>query len=158
MALEPRPDPLDRALQAARDEENDGWIELSQSIMSRVRSTVTPSQPVLAWTTAGLPTHDETGSRTWVSSRILTAALRRHLQQPTFAPVAINLVVDDERLTGVEVSLATSYGVDLVALADAVRVSVHAELVGILGPDPDFRAADIAVHISDVVVGNPNLV
>ena len=158
MALEPGPDPLDRALQAARAEEPDGWNDLSRSIMSRVRSVVTPSYPVLAYSDRGDVSHDDAGSRTRVSSRILNRTLRNLLQQPTVAPVAIDLDVVDERLQGVSLSLVCSYGVDLVALGESVRGEVLAELVEVLGPDPDFTAADIHVHITDVVVGTPNLV
>ncbi|MEJ7756904.1 MAG: hypothetical protein WKF83_11835 [Nocardioidaceae bacterium] len=45
MALEPTPDPLDRAPRAARGAEQQptGWIELSGSVMSRVRGLVTPT-------------------------------------------------------------------------------------------------------------------
>lgn len=158
MALEPGPDPLDRALEAARAEEPDGWNDLSQSIMSRVRSVVTPSYPVLAYSNRGEVNHDDAGSRTRVSSRIINRSLRTLLQQPTVAPVGIDLEVADERLEGVSLSLVCSYGVDLVALGDAVRAEVLAELVAVLGPDPDFTVANIHVHIKDVVVGDPNLV
>ena len=158
MALEPGPDPLDRARRAAREEEPDGWIDLSQSIMSRVRSVVTPTVPVLAFSTTGETTHDDAGSQTRVSSRILNNALRRLLQQPTVAPVAIDLTIVAERLEAVSLSLVCSYGVDLIALADAVREAAYAEIVSVLGPDPDFSPGHIDVRISDVVIGDPNLV
>lgn len=158
MALEPTPDPLDRALEAARHEEPQGWIELSASIMSRVRRTIAPSEPILAFNQAGLAEHDETGSRTWVSARIVTAAIRRALDLPTVAPDGIDLVIEEERLRRVELSLVAAYGVDLPALAEVARDRVHEAVVGLLGPDPEFSAASIDVHISDVVVGDPHVV
>lgn len=159
MAIEPTTDPLERARQAARDEQPEGWIELSESVMSRVRALVTPSEPILAFTNTGNADHDRVGSKTRVSARIVTAALRRVLQQPTHAPEDIDLEILDERLGHINIKLVCSYDVDLVALAETVRNRVHHEVVSsILGPDPEFTPTTISIDIVDVVVGNPNFV
>ncbi|KRF00805.1 hypothetical protein ASG88_10255 [Nocardioides sp. Soil777] len=158
MAIEPRPDPLDRAREAARHDEPAGWIELSGSIMSRVRATVAPSEPILAFGHDGATERDDAGSRTWVSARILTTALRRALREPTLAPEAIDLVIEDERLRRVEVTLVCSYGIDLRAQAEVARDEVHAVVLGILGPDPEFTRGSIDIVVSDVVVGDPHVV
>ncbi len=159
MALEPTPDPLERARRAAREEQPEGWIELSESIMSRVRSLVTPSDPILAFTDAGNSTRDTEGSRTYVSARVVTSALRRLLQrEPTHAPDGIRLQVEDDLLTGIQLTLVCSYGVDLVALATAVRQDVLGEIARLIGPNPNLGPATISIEITDIVEGDPNLV
>ncbi len=159
MALEPTSDPLDRALQAAREETPEGWVELSQSVMSRVRGLVAPSDPVLAFGAEGSDTHDATGSRTFVSTRVIAASLRRLLQgAPTHAPERIDLEVVDDRLVAVELTFVCSYGVDLRALAGRLRDDVLTELTSLIGPDPELGPAMIDIEIADVVDGDPNLV
>ncbi len=158
MALEPHGDPLDRARLAARQEQPEGWIEVSASVMARVRAHVTPSEPLLAFAESGASDRDGVGSRTFVSERVVSAAIRRVLQRPTHAPEDIDLLVVDGRLTHVTLALVCAYGVDLVALADLVRSQVHAEVVGILGPDPEFGPGSVSIDVVDVVLGDPNLV
>lgn len=159
MALEPTPDPLDRATRAAREEDPEGWIELSASIMSRVRSLVTPSDPILTFTDAGSSARDDQGSRTYVSTRIVSSALRRLLQrEATHAPDGIRLHIEDDRLTGIDLTLVCSYGVDLVALATTVRSDALTEITRLIGPAPDLEPAAITIEIIDVVEGDPNLV
>lgn len=158
MALEPTPEPLDRARRAAREEQPEGWIELSESIMSQVRSLVTPSDPILAFTGAG-SARDAEGSRTYVSARVVTSALRRLLQrEPTHAPDGIRLHVQDDRLTAIDLNLVCAYGVDLVALADSVRHDVLVEVERLIGPDPSLGPAAVSIDITDVVEGDPNLI
>lgn len=159
MAVEPTPDPLDRALRAARDEQPEGWIELSQSIMSRVRSLGMPSDPVLAFFDSGTAIRDVEGSRTFVSARVITNALRSLLQaHPSHAPQGIRLNVEDERLTGIEIKLVGSYGVDLKALADSIRSEILIELELLMGPDPDLGIGAIGIEFVDIVEGDPNLI
>lgn len=157
--LQETPDPLlDRVRQVARDEEPEGWVEVAASVMTRVRDVVVPAEPVLAFSSAGRAEQDDAGSTTHVSSRIVQAALRRVLRRPTHAPERIDLTITDGRLVLVELRLVCSYGLDLVALADTVRGQVHDELIDLLGPDPAFTRAAVAVDIVDVVLGNPHLV
>lgn len=158
MALEPTPDPLDRAARAARREVDEGWPETSASIMARVRSVVTMAEPVRVFTGYDPTSGGTDDSRTFLSTRVVTASLRRLLRGPTHVMGALDLTVEDHRLLAVAVSLICSYGIDLVGLADGVRADVAAELVALLGADPDFGPADITVVIADVVVGDPNLV
>lgn len=158
MALEPTPDPLARAIGAARQETPEGWIEISESIMSRIVGMVRPSEPVLAFAADGAAEHDADGSRTFVSARVIVDVVRRLLQsEPTHAPDGIRLHVDDGRLTGIDLSLVCAYGPDLVALADDVRRRVLAEVRALLGTDPAFTEASVAIDITDVVEGDPNL-
>lgn len=152
MAIEPT-DPLERARDLVRDTEppSESWEELSSSIMTKVREMVRPSYPILVSVDAE--------DRTYVSSRVVLTTLRRMLQgQPTHAPTDIAVDVDDERLLGVRIGLAGSYGVDLVALADRVRGQVAAVLVELLGLPEDGAAGLVDITIEDVVEGDPNLV
>lgn len=156
MAVEPAPDPLERAVRAARADQPPGWIELSASIMSHVRSVVTPAQPILAFTDQGESIRDEHNSRTFVSARVVTAALRRLLQRPTHAPSAIDLTVESDRLTGIHVELVCTYQVDLVELGNQVRVDALEQIGALLGNDPVFDLTHVRVTVIDVVVGDPN--
>jgi uncharacterized alkaline shock family protein YloU len=155
MALEP--DPLDRAIGAARAETPEGWVELSQSVLERVRDLTLPGDPVVVRDAAGRLVHDEEGSRTFVSTRVLVRALRVLLRsEPTHVADGIRLDVEDGVLTGVDLSLVAAYGVDLRALADDVRGHVVAELVALLGPGA-LTPAEVDVSFTDVVDGDPRL-
>lgn len=160
MALEPTTsDPLDRALQAAREETPEGWVEISQSVMSRVRALISPSKPVLTFTEGGDETRDSDGSRTYVSSRVVVAVLRRLLQgSTTHAPDRIDLDVDDARLVGVRVAVVGTYGIDLRALAATMHAEILEQLHELLGPDPAWGPSLLEIEITDVVAGDPNRV
>ncbi|MDF9714750.1 hypothetical protein INN71_01820 [Nocardioides sp. ChNu-153] len=161
MALEPV-DPFVRATETARSERPEppgGWVELSASVMARVRSSVLPSEPLLTFAADGRPDQDAAGSRTYVSERVVRTALRELLQSsPSHAPEGLRLLVDDGRLTGVEIDLVAAYGTVLPALGDAVRAQVLDLLRGLLGPDPDLGPDDVVVAVTDVAVGDPRLV
>ena len=157
MALEPE-DPLSRAVEAARRTEPE-WVEVQSSILRRVRASLGPSEPVLVHAADGSAEQDDSGSRTYVSTRVLRRELRRLLQsRPTHAPDRIELDLEDQRLRGVTVRLVAAYGVALPALAEEVRSELVALLRELLGPDPAFSGADVAVEFSDVVDGDPNRV
>ena len=142
---------LERAARAARDERPEGWVALSESIMTRVRATVMPAHPVLVRT-------DPDGSRTYLSTRVLSAGLRELLQrEPTHAPDGIRFHLDDDRLVGVDLALVVAYGVDVAALASRVRQDVVAELVELVGTT-SMSSADVAIDVVDVVVGDPRVV
>ncbi|MGH3349721.1 MAG: hypothetical protein ACRDPS_03565 [Nocardioides sp.] len=155
MALDPSP--LGRAVRAARAEEPAGWVDLAGSIMSRVRAIVVPSEPILTFTEQGTPARDEQGSATYVSARVVIAALRRLLQEhPTHAPETIDLHVDDSRLTGVDIRLVARYGIELHPLADTLRPQILDIVRGLLGPDPDVDLSTIEIEYVDVTRGDPN--
>lgn len=155
MALDPSP--LDRAVRAARADEPAGWVDLAESIMSRVRRVVVPSEPILTFTAQGTPSRDAEGSETFVSARVITSALRRLLQEhPTHAPESIELHVEDSRLTRIDIRLVARYGVELHPLADTLRPQVYAIVTGLLGPAPDIDPSTIEIEYVDVTRGDPN--
>ncbi len=154
------PDVLARAVEEARREPFDdtpqGWVELSDTIMSRVRGLVRPGDPILVHAAGGGPDQDDHGSRTYVSTRVVVDALRRALMaEPTHAPARIDLSLTDSRLRAVEIGLVATYGVELRPLADQVRVVVLDTLRALLGPDPELDGSAISVEVVDVVVGDP---
>ncbi|GAB3074911.1 hypothetical protein [Nocardioides zeae] len=156
-------DPLGLAVDAVRQEAAEGapegWSEVAASVRGRLRSVLDPAVPILVHDARGRLDHDAEGSRTWVTDRVVKAALRRALQpSATHAPSALRLVVDEDRLRGVELDLVAAYGVELRPLADAVRAVVLEELRDLLGPDPAFGPADVAITFVDVVPGDPRLV
>lgn len=156
MALDPSP--LGRAIRAARAEEPPGWVDLAGSIMSRVRAIVIPSEPILTVTEQGTPARDEQGSQTYVSARVVTAALRRLLQEhPTHAPDTIDLRLDDDsRLTGISIRLVARYGVELHPLADTLRPQILEIVRDLLGPASGIDLSAIEIEYVDVTRGDPN--
>jgi uncharacterized alkaline shock family protein YloU len=166
MAVEPAvPEVLARATAAAREEEPfastpQGWVEISDSIMTRVRGLKRPGEPLRVWapgSTDGSP--DDRGSTTYLSSRIVVDELRRLLtRDDTHAPERIDLQVEGKRLLGVELALVASYGVPLRQLADQVRADVLDALHSLLGPDPALDASSVGVGFTDLVDGDPRTV
>lgn len=156
MALEPpapdlTSDPLGRALAAARADQPEDWVALSDAVMRRVREVVTPAYPLLV---RELPD----GSRSYVSTRVISAGLRLLLsREPTHAPSGIRLRLDDDRLVGVDLALVAAYGVDLVALAARVRAEAIAEVAALTGLPP-LPASEVSVDLVDVVQGDPRRV
>lgn len=155
MALNTPDDALARAVELVRGEEPQDWPQVAATAMDRVRSFVTPSVPLDAFGPDGAREFDDRGSRTRIASRVVRAALRAALDTATHVPDALDLVVDDGRLVGVEVALVGSYGSDLRALAEEVRARVLDVLRDLLGPDPAFGGEHIVVRFVDVVVGDP---
>ena len=145
--------PLERAAAAARAEEPDDWQSVSESVKRRVRATVVPARPVSVVAADGSVLHDEHGSRTWVSSRVVRARLRDALRTgPDLAAERIDLTIgDDDLLTGVAVDVVCAYGTDLHAAAAATRELVLAVLADLLGAGV---SAPVDVTVSDVVVGD----
>lgn len=157
MALETFPDPLDRAKQVARTEHPAAWSAVSSSVMTQVKTIVTPAQPLLTFGPEGAISRDEHHSRTLVSTRVVSGRLRRRLQRSTHAPGRIELTADRERLTAVEVHLVGSYGADLRAVGTRARSDVHTEIVSLLGVDPHFGPDQITIRFVDVVEGDATL-
>lgn len=99
---------------------------------------------------------DPDNSRTFISARVVKAALRRLMQRPTHTVSAIGLTVDDGRLEHVTVELVWAYGQVLPELGDGLRVEIAAELTALLGGDPTFDpVTNISVEVVDVVAGDP---
>ena len=98
---------------------------------------------------------DVHGSRTYVSSRVVRAGLRDALRtRPDLTADRIDLTVEDDRLTRVEIDLVCAYGTVLPRATDAAR-RVVLDLVHDLVGRGTTPTVDIAV--TDVVVGDARL-
>jgi uncharacterized alkaline shock family protein YloU len=148
MALEPT-DPLVRATMAARQAPvPPDWPRVAAAIRERVRAVVIPAAPVLART-------GPDGGRTLVSTRAVVAVLRERLTGPDFVVSGLDLDVDRTRLLDVRVSVVVRYGAVVATVADDVRAETEATLAELL---PDADPAPVAVHVADVVEGDPRIV
>lgn len=148
MAVEPSGDPVERARDLAREQDSERWDALSARIREQARSITRPAEPIEVGSA-------EDGSRTRVSSRIVTARLRRLLQQQaTHAPAAIDLVITDERLVEVSADLVCSVGPDLHLLADEVREEIRDALRELADLEPER----VDIRVVDVVDGDPRVV
>jgi uncharacterized alkaline shock family protein YloU len=155
MALSPT-GPLERAVVAAQTEQRDDWEAVSQVVKRRVRATVTPSRPVVVVAADGSTEQDEHGSRTYVASRVVRAQLRDALRaRPDLTAERIDLTIDDDRLTRVEIDLVCAYGTVLPGAADEARAVVDSVVRDLLGAGTR-PAVDVAV--TDVVVGDARLI
>ncbi len=157
MAVEQTPDPLERATTALRGEPETGWIEVSQSVMDRVRTLVTPASAVIAFDDQGRSERGVRGSVVRVSGRILTPRLRDAVDTPTRAADSVDVEVVDDRCTQIRISLVCSYGLDLQAEGRDARAAAASVVHELLGRDPDFDPErDIAIDVVDVVEGDPH--
>lgn len=150
MALSHADDPLDKAVRALRRTSHPGWIELPEQIMATVRSMVLHDEPILTFPTD--PPAD--GSRTWVSSRVVTTALRLHVGERDMALSDVSLTLDQDRLARVDLETVGSYGVDLIAAGAGVIARARSALDDLGLGDP-HRGYEIFVRVVDVVVGDP---
>lgn len=151
-------DPLARAVEIARDQPFEGspqrWTELTDGIMSRVRTMVRPSEPLRVHLPEGSAAP---GSSTWLSGRLVSDALRRHLTAPDHAPARIDLDVADGVLRSLEVDLVASYGEPLLPLGDRLRDELVEVLRELLGPAPELDASRVVLTFTDVVDGAADL-
>lgn len=147
---------VDRAVRLARESDPPGWIDLTGTVMQRVRAVVLPSEQVLAFTRDGRPEHDAHGARTWLSARSITVALRDVCRTTHSAPSSIDLTLDEGRLVALDLALVAAYGTDLQQLAYKMRGRALNEIRALLGNDPEFGGGDIAITVVDVTRGNPN--
>ena len=157
MAVDETPDPLARATQALRADDEDGWAEVSRTILDRVRTLVAPAESMTSFDADGRSERGTRGSTIKVSSRVVTPTLRDALESPARAADAIEVVVEDGRCTAVHVDLVALFGTDLQHEGQEVRLAVAEVLATLLGPDPAFDAArDITVRVTDVVEDGPH--
>lgn len=154
MAMTPsESDPvLARAARSLKDKPVDvRWIDISNSIISRVRATSRRTWPVNAeYPTA--PVQPERKADTLqVSDQVVRSALRRALAGVHGAePTAINLYLDDHTCTGAYIDIVGVYGDDLQAVGDELAAIVLSTLSELLGPVRELSRADIDVHVHDI--------
>lgn len=147
------PDPdsiLDRAARGLREEpEEPRWVDISSTIISRVRSTTRRTWPVDA--VFATSPEGRSGDSLRVSDHVVRRAVLRALTgvhgcQPT----DISLYLDDHVCTGVSIAVVGVYGSDLQAVGNdlaRIAIDVIAETFGI-----SLTRDDIEVRVDDIEV------
>lgn len=147
MTVHERETHLARAARTLREEPQPGWIEISGSVLARVRSVTRLTSPLRM----DLTDLDPSAGDAHVSDYVVTSELRRALTGVTgCTPVQITLGLDGEVCREVQVSIAGDFGMDLRALADEAHAGVSAELVTLVGgaaPPPEA----VTVAVVDVI-------
>lgn len=157
MAVDGSQDPLERATQAIREEDAPEWVEVAQTIKSRVRSVVRPAATLTAFDPQGTATHGSRGSTLHVSERVLTPRLRAVIDTSTRAADSVDVTVTEDRCSTIRIGLVCTYGSDLQTEGAEVRAAVAEVLTALLGPDPAFDPErDVEIRIVDVVEGDPH--
>lgn len=147
------PDPdsiLDRAARELRDaSEEPRWVDISSSIISKVRATTRRTWPVDAsYPTApvGREADSLRVSDQVVRRAVLGALTGVHGCQPT----DISLYLDDHTCTGISVAVVGAYGSDLQAVGNdlaRIAIGVVADTLGValVRSVVDVRVDDIDV-------------
>jgi hypothetical protein len=144
---------LARAVRSLTDQPTDtSWIDISDSIISKVRASTRRTWPVDAdYPTA--PTRPERKADTLrISDHVVRTAIRRALAEIHGAePTAIDLYLDGHICTGAHIDVIGAYGDDLHAVGDALAAIALATLTTLLGHGDSLIHVDVHVHdINDV--------
>lgn len=154
MAMTPsHSDPvLARAARSLKDKPVDArWIDISDSIISRVRTTTRRTWPVSAEFPGTTEQSERTADTLRISDHVVRSAVRRALAGVHGAePTAIDLYLDEHTCTGAYVDIVGVYGDDLQAVGDELAGIVLATLSDLLGPVRELTRADIDVHVHDI--------
>ncbi|MBL0747294.1 hypothetical protein [Nocardioides baculatus] len=155
MAMSPT-GPLERATDAARAEQPEDWQTVSAAVKRRVRATVLPARQIAVVGADGSTAQDASGSRTYVSSRVVRARIREALRTgPDLGAERLDLTIDDDDLlTRVAIELVCAYGTDVRAAADLTRTIVEAVVVDTLGAG---TRPPVDITVTDVVAGDVRL-
>jgi uncharacterized alkaline shock family protein YloU len=124
-------------------------VEVAPSVLTAVLATPRRSLPIRA------RDHDE---NTYVSERVITALLRRHIDNiPGFAVNRVRLDVDlTKTLTAVNIEVIAQYNRPIPEGAQTIRVVVEQQLERALGPATrDVQVLVTNVHVNDVIIGDP---
>lgn len=151
------PDDLDPVLtRAARSLQESStearWIDISSSIVSRVRATTRHTWPVEAEFTTPAADSLRATDTLRVSDLIVRSAIRRALVGVHGAePTKIDLYLDGHTCTGAHIDVVGVYGEDLQAVGDelaAITLGVFEEILG--SPKGPLTRDDIDVRVQDI--------
>ena len=143
---------LARASRSLRDQPVDArWIDISESIISRVRTTTRRTWPVDAEYPTAATDPERKADTLRVSDHVIRTAVRRALAGVHGAePTAIDLYVDEHTCTGAHIDIVGVYGDDLQAVGDELAAIVLTTLTDLLGPVRELTRADVDVHVNDI--------
>jgi hypothetical protein len=143
---------LDRAARGLRDQAVDArWIDISDSIIAKVRATTRRTWPVDAEYPTAAKQPERKADTLRVSDHVVRTAVRRALAGVHGAePTAIELYLDDHMCTGIYVDIVGIYGDDLQGVGDDLAAIALATLNELLGPVRPLTRVDVDVHVHDI--------
>ena len=148
---------LVRAARSLKEQPVDArWIDISDSIISRVRASTRRTWPVDAeFITA--PTDSARSDDTLrISDHVVRSAVRRALAGVHGAePTAVDLYLDGHTCTGAHIDIVGVYGDDLQAAGEHLAAIALATLNDMLGSVPPLTRADIDVRVNDIKTTAP---
>ncbi|MDQ6716003.1 MAG: hypothetical protein M3Z83_07830 [Actinomycetota bacterium] len=140
-----------RAYLGLRSRLDERWVEIADDVVTTSLTATRRSRPVRAQGTTG-PVQ--------ISESVLVSYLRDAIDGavPGSALAGVQLSLGEgHQLVGVLIKLVGQYGLDLIPIADAVRLLAVARLVDLLGPvDTPVTVQALHVHYSDVTKHDPH--
>ena len=148
---------LARAAHSLRDQPVDGrWIDISDSIISKVRATTRRTWPVSSEYPTAATDSDRKADTLRISDHVVRTTVRRALAGVHGAePTAIELYLDGHTCTGALIDIVGVYGDDLQAAGDHLASIALATLNDLLGQVRPLTRADIDVHVNDITTEGP---
>lgn len=154
MAMNPgNPDPvLARAARSLREQPADAsWIDISDSIISKIRATTRRTWPVDAEYPTAATNSEREADTLRVSDHVVRAAIRRALAGVHGAePTAVDLYLDGHTCTGARIEVVGTYGEDLQAVGDALAAIAASTISELLGPGNALARGQLDVHVHDI--------
>ena len=143
---------LARAARSLKEQPVDArWIDISDSIISRVRATTRRTWPVEAEFPTAATSSDRQADTLRISDHVVRTAVRRALAGVHGAePTAIDLYLDGHTCTGAHIDVVGVYGDDLQAAGAHLAAIALATLNDLLGLVPALTRADIDVRVNDI--------
>jgi hypothetical protein len=128
------------------------WIDISDSILSKIRITTRRTWPIDAEYAAPAGDPERAADTLSVSDHVVRTTLRRALAGVHGAePTAIDLYLDGHRCTGLHIAVVGVYGDDLQAVGDELAAIAVEVLHDILGPgSPTLTHTAVDVYVEDV--------
>jgi hypothetical protein len=127
------------------------WIDISNSIISKVRSTSRRTWPVDAEYPTPPIQPGRNADTLRISDHVIRTTIRRALAGVHGAePTAIDLYLDEHTCTGLYIDIIGVYGDDLQAVGDELAGIALATVNDLLGPGHRLVRADIDVHVHDI--------
>lgn len=147
------PDPdwiLDRAARELREQpEEPRWLDISSTIISRVRSTTRRTWPVEA--VYPVVREGRSGDSLRVSDQVVRRAILGALTGiHGCQPIDISLYLDDHVCTGASIAVVGVYGSDLQAVGNdlaGIAIGVVSDVLGVA-----LTRDDIDVSVDDIEV------
>jgi hypothetical protein len=143
---------LARAASSLKDQPTDAsWIDISDSIISRIRASTRRTWPIDAEYPTAATEPERADDTLRISDHVVRTAIRRALSGVHgAAPTAVDLYLDEHTCTGARIDVVGAYGDDLHAVGDALAAIALATLTDLLGPVHGLTHAQIDVHVHDI--------